>query len=380
MTIKTLKTAACAGALMSAVAWSGGAFAAGASGDSYDFETSGTLGTGDYVALAGNGTVDDATYTYSARAGKPISSTASTKVLTIAGTVTYTNSAASVESSSSQVDFMFKVEPTDELENPDGTDIQVALAVGETNATPVNTAPIKLWCKTTTSGDAGWVTIKESVNAGAWIRATLVLDYSDTTYKKCKVSLDGDPVKNGDSEWFFFAGTTVNQQFVKSISMVGSTQIDELKVSYAEPEAYVIPTQGGSTTVADSGPASAVTYDYINKYGVTVAEATSGAPLNAESGMSVADKFAAGLDPKSSTKFALQTMTTDKTTATVTFPGTKPVGNYKVSAKTAGGTEVATGTITKSSTDGENVNSAAITIPEANQNELLYFTVETVTE
>lgn len=377
MTIKTLKTAACAGALMSAVAWSGGAFAAGASGDSYDFETSGTLGTGDYVALAGNGTVDDATYTYSARAGKPISSTASTKVLTIAGTVTYTNSAASVESSSSQVDFMFKVEPTDELENPDGTDIQVALAVGETNATPVNTAPIKLWCKTTTSGDAGWVTIKESVNTGAWIRATLVLDYSDTTYKKCKVSLDGDPVKNGDSEWFFFAGTTVNQQFVKSISMVGSTQIDELKVSYAEPEAYVIPTQGGSTTVADSGPASAVTYDYINKYGVTVAEATSGAPLNAESGMSVADKFAAGLDPKSATKFELQTMTTTKSSATVTFPGTKGTGNYTVKVGTTkGGDNVDSKTSTQTDASGEGMNSATLDLT-GHENELLYFTVET---
>lgn len=373
MTIKTLKTAACAGALMSAVAWSGGAFAAGASGDSYDFETAGTLGAGDYVDLAGNGTVDDATYTYSARAGKPISAEVSTKVLTIAGTVTYTNSAASVGSSSSQVDFMFKVEPTDELENPEGTDIQVALAVGETNAVGT-TAPIKLFCKTTAGGDAGWVTIKDSVNTGAWVRATLVLDYSDTA-KKCKVAIDGDTVKNGDSEWFFFAGTTVNQQFVKSISMVGSTQVDELKVTYSTPESYVIPTQGGSTTVADG---SAVTYDYINKYGVTVAEATSSTPLNAESGMSVADKFAAGLNPKSPTKFALQTMTTTKSSATVTFPGMKATGSYSVKVSTTkGGDVIASAESTHTSSEGEGLNSATVEIPSANQDQLLYFTVET---
>ena len=375
MTIKTCKTAVRASTLLAAIALSGGAFAAGVEGDSYTFATEAALGSETYPALNGNGTVVADGYSYTVGAGKPLSG-ADGNVLEIAGTVTYTNSAASMAANtSSQVDFMFKVEPTDELENPDGADIQVALAVGETNATPVETAPIKLWCKTTSdAANAGWVTLKESVGTGAWVRATLVLDYSDTA-KKCKVSLDGDPVLNGTSEWFYFAGTPA-QQFVKSISMVGSTKIDELKVSYTTDVAsYSLP--GGNTTVAGAG---AVTYDYINKYGVTVAQAASSEPLIAESGMTVAQKFEAGLDPKSATKFELQTMTTTKSTATVTFPGANPVGSYKVSAKTAGGTEVATGTISKSSTDGENVNSAEIAIPSANQNELLYFTVETVAQ
>ena len=75
---------------MSVVAWSGGAFAAGAEGDSYPFENDEVaLGTGIYEALAGNGTV--ATEAYVApRIGRPISSSSS-KVLQIAGTVTYTN-------------------------------------------------------------------------------------------------------------------------------------------------------------------------------------------------------------------------------------------------------------------------------------------------
>lgn len=377
MTIKTLKTAACAGALMSAVAWSGGAFAAGAAGDSYDFETSGTLGADPYQALAGNGTVGDGSYTYTARAGKPVSSAASAKVLTIAGTVTYTNSASTVESESSQVDFMFKVEPTDELENPDGSDIQVALAVGVTNATGT-TAPLKLWCRTSPSAEAGWATIKNPVDVSSWVRATLVLDYS-TTPKRCKISLDGDPVKNDDdgSEWFYFAGTAA-QQFVKSISMVGSTQIDELKVSYALPEAYVIPTQGGSATIASD---SAITYDYINKYGVTVAEAQSSTPLNAESGMTVADKFAAGLDPKSATKFEMQTMTsTSATAATITFPGNNGASGYEVTAtadKAGTGTVLDTATITPGAANeaGETVNSAAFSkLPD---NDLIYFHLKT---
>ena len=60
----------------------------------------------------------------------------------------------------------------------------------------------------------------------------------------------------------------------------------------------------------------------------------------------------------------------------MTFPGTNPVGSYTVKAKTAGGTQVATGTISKASTDGENVNSAVIDLT-GHENELLYFTVET---
>jgi len=372
MTIKTCKTAVRASTLLAAIALSGGAFADAAVGDSYTFNTENEMGTGDLAGLSGNGTVVVDAYDYTARAGKPLSG-ADTKVLSIAGTVTYTNAGDSA-GTSSQVDFMFKVEPTDELENPDGTDIQVALAVGETNATPVNTAPIKLWCKTTSNADdAEWVTLKQSVGTGTWVRATLVLDYSETA-KKCKVSLDGNPVlnvANDNSEWFYFAGTP-GQQFVKSISMVGSTEIDELKVSYDAN--YSIP--GGNTTVAGTGQGSNVTYEYINKYGVTVEQATDSTYTCADSGMTVAEKFEAGLDPTTDTKFELQTMSTTKSSATVTFPGTNPVGSYTVKAKTAGGTQVATGTISKASTDGENVNSAVIDLT-GHENELLYFTVET---
>ena len=373
MTIKTCKTAVRASTLLAAIALSGGAFAAAAVGDSYTFNTENEMGTGDLAGLSGNGTVVVDAYDYTARAGKPLSG-ADTKVLSIAGTVTYTNAGDSA-GTSSQVDFMFKVEPTDELENPDGTDIQVALAVGETNATPVNTAPIKLWCKTTSNADdAEWVTLKQSVGTGTWVRATLVLDYSETA-QKCKVSLDGNPVlnvANDNSEWFYFAGTP-GQQFVKSISMVGSTEIDELKVSYDAN--YSIP--GGNTTVAGTGQGSNVTYEYINKYGVTVAQATDSSYTCANSGMTVAQKFEAGLNPTTDTKFELQTMTTTKSSATVTFPGTNGNGNYTVKVGTTkGGSDVATQTSTQTSAAGEGVNSATVDLT-GHENELLYFTVQT---
>ena len=375
MTITTCKAVVRASTLLAAIALSGGAFAAAAAGDSYNFETEGELGTSPYAALAGNGTVVADSY-IAPRVGAPLTGD-HTKVLEIAGTVTYTNAGDEqpTGSTSSQVDFMFKVEPTDELENPEGSDIQVALAVGVTNATGT-TAPLKLWCKTSTSAEAGWATIKDSVNVGDWVRATLVLDYSETA-KKCKISLDGDPVKNGDSEWFYFAGNA-SQDFVKSISMIGSTRVDDLKVSYDAAGSYALP--GGTTTIAASGQGSNVTYGYINKYGVTVAQATDSSYTCAESGMTVAQKFEAGLDPTTDTKFALQTMTTTKSSATVTFPGTKGTGNYTVKVGTTkGGSDVATQTSTQTDASGEGMNSATIDLT-GHEDELLYFTVETVAQ
>ena len=55
MTITTCKAAVRASTLLAAIALSGGAFADAVSGDSYNFETDGELGTSPYAALAGLG-------------------------------------------------------------------------------------------------------------------------------------------------------------------------------------------------------------------------------------------------------------------------------------------------------------------------------------
>lgn len=371
--MKTCERAVRASAILAAFALSGGAFAAGASGDSYDFNTSGTLGTGTYAAITGNGTFGTESVT-APRVGKPIDDIGS-GVLEIAGTVTYTNSQDSSSSGSSQVDFMFKVEPTDELENIDDATVQVALAVGVTNNAAGTTAPIKLWCKGLASGgaavSASWVDLK-TVSTGSWVRATLVMDYGTT--KKCKVSLDGDYVGE-----FHFAGGS-ESTFVKSISMVGSTKIDDLVVSYASKEDYEQP--GGDTTIAAEGQGSNVTYNYINKYGITVEQATDSNYKCANSGLTVAQKFEAGLDPTTDTKFELKTMTMSAGSVTVTFPGMNAVGKYSVKAKSSrNGETLLTGeTPTKTDSTGENVNSATVTIPAEKQDQLLYFTVETVAD
>ena len=374
MTLKTYKTAVRASAVLAAIVMSGGAFGAGALGDSYTFEgVDGTaLADAGLVGLTGNGALKTASYSYAAKTSYPLPAEEHASVLEIAGTVAYTNVTAFDNSANkaSQVDFMFKVEPTDEtLEAPGGGDIQVALAVGVTNANGT-TAPIQLYCKTTSSGDPGWTTIAANATVGSWMRATLVMDYSDST---CKVSLDSDPVNGGAK--YYFAGTKA-QDYVKSVTMVGSTQIDDLVVkneSIATYDPYKDSSGHDLTVTAGSTP---VTVKYLNDYGVTQAQATSNVPLDA-SGMTVEQKYVAGLDPKSGTKFELKTMTpTSTTSAIVTFPGNNNSG-YTVKVMVDGaqyGDAVTTTTATESSVEGgETLRSATVTLPA---DKLAYITVE----
>ena len=366
MTIKTCKTAVRASAVLAAIALSGGAFATGGISESFEGKTVGeTLTTSTISGLTGNGTYASGGAETAPAAGFPIpGASGHATALEIAGTVTYTEGGTPA-TKASQVDFMFKVEPTDELENPTGDDIRVALAVG-TNAANTTTAPIKLWCKTTSGGSADWVDLASAVTTGSWMRATLVLDYDNS---KCSVSLNGDPVLNGSDKWFYFANN--GGDYVASITMVGSTMVDDLVVTHTALTNYEIP--GGNTAVANAG---GVTYDYINKYGVTVEQAQSSTPLNAESGMTVADKFVAGLDPKSATKFELKTMTpTSATSATVTSPGNNASGyTVKVTVpKTSTTTSFTTVSDAGMVTATEKLNSVEVTLPE---NDLAYITVE----
>ena len=369
MTIKTCKTAVRASAILAAITLSGGAFGAGASGDSYTFEGGTTLGSGDLAGLTGNGTVVEETISSLPAVGRPLTDSGS-HVLEIAGTVAYTNDTTSTTPSSnaSQVDFMFKVEPTDEaLEAPGGTDIQVALAVGVTNANGT-TAPIQLYCRTASGGDAGWTTIAESATVGSWMRATLVMDYSDNT---CKVSLDGNPVLNDGSQKFFFACATPNQSFVKSITMVGSTRIDDLKVSYDAN--YAIP--GGDTAVSGVPAGSPVTYGDLNKYGITVEQAVADNDVSGCGAGTISEKLTAGLDPTSPTKFELKTMTpTSATAATVTFPGNDATYTVKVTVpETSTTTTFTTIKDAGMATATEKLNSVDVTLPA---DKLAYITVE----
>ena len=369
MTMQTGRTAVKASALLAAIALSGGAFAAGSATDTYNFEgkADGTaLDAAALTGLTGNGTIKADAFSYAGAVGKPVSGT-SANVLEIAGTVTYTNATEFTNADkASQVDFMFRVEPTDELEAPTGDDVQVALAVGETNAAGTQ-ASIELWCKV--GNTAQWLPLK-TVDTGAWVRASIVLDYDA---KLCRVALDGDPVKVAGAvtnAWYAFAGGAAGTDHVKSITMVGSTRLDDLVVSHTAVDSYSAP--GSSATVAAASSGVNVTYDYMNKYGVSKSQVEADQTVGA--GMKVSEKYVAGLDPYSDTKFELKTMTpTDATHAKVTFPGNNTSG-YTVTVTTdkAGNSPISGGTYTTgfgnegTTAAGEKINSATVELPAAN--------------
>ena len=317
MFMKTCKTAVCASALMAVAAWSGGAFAA----ISQDFESNadGVIGTA--------GTLGAGVPTSSC--GFPGSFSTHTQVLAITGTVTYTEGTAA-SSNASQVDFMFKAEPTDELEDITDDAVKVALAV-VTNGTSDSNVSLKLWCKAKNAETASWVSLCD-VPSASWARATLVLDYGT---ERCRVSINGDP------------------------------QVTE---SAAQDAWYTFAT--GKT----------ITYDDLNKYGVTVAQATADADVSDGAGLKISEKIEAGLNPKSATKFEMKTMsTTSASAATITFPGNNASYTVTATADADGtGTVLDTATVSQSATadaNGEKTNTA--TFSNLPDNDLIYFHLKT---
>ena len=358
MSLKTCKTAVCASALMSVVAWSGGVFA----GISQNFESdmTGITGAGGSLGAGSPGVIS---------CGRPGTVGADLQVLAVTGTVTYTEGTAA-SSNASQVDLMFKAEPTDELDDlADQTDIKVALAVGPAEEGAA-TVPVKLWCKANGASTASWVALCSVPNA-SWARATLVLDYAT---ERCRVSINGDPQVTANAAadaWYTFANGKGNDSYLKSVTMVGSTEVDDFVVSHSALNSYVEPFSG-AVNLASTG--KTITYDELNTYGITVAQATEDVVLNADSGMKISEKIDAGLNPKSATKFEMKTMsTTSATAATITFPGNN--ASYTVTATDAAGTTVyETATVSQSATadaNGEKTNTA--TFSNLPDNDLIYF-------
>ena len=362
MFMKTCKTAVCASALMAVAAWSGGAFAA----ISQDFESNadGVIGTA--------GTLGAGVPTSSC--GFPGSFSTHTQVLAITGTVTYTEGTAA-SSNASQVDFMFKAEPTDELEDITDDAVKVALAV-VTNGTSDSNVSLKLWCKAKNAETASWVSLCD-VPSASWARATLVLDYGT---ERCRVSINGDPQVTesaAQDAWYTFANGKGSENYLNSVTMVGSTEIDDFVVSHTALASYEEPFDG-RVDLASTG--KTITYDDLNKYGVTVAQATADADVSDGAGLKISEKIEAGLNPKSATKFEMKTMsTTSASAATITFPGNNASYTVTATADADGtGTVLDTATVSQSATadaNGEKTNTA--TFSNLPDNDLIYFHLKT---
>lgn len=293
--------------------------AMGADKVSENFESPATAGAA-VTTLAnwtGSGTITASNYTAAVTSiGRPIG--AGSNVLVVEGRVTR-SSVGTTSGKPATVDMMVQiVVPDDALAFPSGTvtnDIQIAVGV-DTDAT------LKIYCKNK-SGTAGWYALGTTAyTVGSWHRVSFTFDYDNAL---CQVRVDGDPIltANGyfsndtaaysgqDGSWYTLAKSSASA--LASVEVIGSTAIDDLLVKEDDSVNAVLPALADA-----SGTTGGVPNTWIEEQGITRAQATTGTALDS-TGMTLADKYAAGYDVADGKKFGVKTMTLSGTTATVTF-------------------------------------------------------------
>ena len=366
---------------------------------SQTFQTTDAIGTGALSSWDGDGTVETvagSSITIGNNVARPIDDDG-TKFLAIAGTVTCTGSGTTGGSGSETTggyyvsDFLVNItEGSDEeLAKPDGVQIAVAAgqAITDGNAKKI---PLFVYCipkSDDPSTDPDWVDtgILIPINTTTWHRLTLVFDYTKNT---CQVNWDGVPVatsagylesdpksaKNIDGEkqiagsWYKLA-TGDSKSSIATLKFVGAASIDDVLVKQGA-KTDVKPAYGESAvaTVKLDGTDVTIPVKDLSNWGVGEANITTAKIDN--SGLTVAEKLAAGLEPDDGKKFELTGMTLAADgTPTITFPGsaTAKYGvqpNYTVKV-TDGSDKVvdgATAAVSAAATGGG--MQAAITLPE----------------
>lgn len=334
---KTLKIAMGVGMVLCASA----SFAGVSEG--FESATDGAIGT-NIPDWTGDGIVTNVGPTYAKTVGTPRGEATNSKTLLVEGEVTCANTATTAETTASVSDFLINIpELSDELE-ADGLDnAKIAVAAGiELVGDKI---PLMLYCKAGSATAATWEQIA-TVDSNTWYRVTLV--FKD---KRCRVSLDGEPVTNvfgytastggtTGGAWYNLASVPSNLA-IGSLSFIGCATLDDVVIK----DEF---TDDAFTTDATLLAGEKASYNNLNKWGMTVFDVTNNwnTVLNETSGMTVGQKIACGYDPNSATKFEPVSITkTEPGQATIKFPieSTAELGRYKVvldGGKAAGKSEV----------------------------------------
>ena len=341
----------------------------------FEGAASGEIG-GSLSGWAGNGTVEtvDGTITIGNSVDRPITDTG-TKVLAIAGEVTCTSSGT--EGGYYVSDFLVKIPEGNDgkLANPPTDDgVQIAVAAGQaTTVGNATTIPLCVYSKDK-SNSAGWTTSSIAIDTNTWHRLTLVFDYGNKT---CQINWDGAPVvtekgylksdKNGTGNGSWYKLANDNSTSIASLKFVGAASIDDVLVTQGT-KTDVTPAYGDAAAAVALDDANvSIPLNKLSEWGVdstTIETATID-----NSGMTVAEKLAAGLEPGENTKFELTGMTLAANgTPTITFPGSATAKNgvqpsYTVTVTDGSGTVVSGASATIGAATGGGMQ-AAITLPD----------------
>lgn len=310
----------------------------------------------------GAGTPIATNYEYAAASvGYPMSGD-HTKVLPIDDAVKYAPDSA--QSGAVLLDMMVQASvPDDVLEFPDGSEgVQIAVGVS-------SNCWLQVWCKPKGENAAAWCDLVQVADE-SWHRVTLVFDY---TAGFAQVRVDGEPkmTANGyltpsDSQtengaWYkLAAGTQLN-----SVQVVGSTGIDDfvIKSGTATEVAAATPVNGSTDGILNS---------WFDKYGL--GWGTANTVINATSGMTVAQKYEAGLDPLSDDKLEIKAMAMSADKATFTLPPTDPAPGKAVNLVSSTTSNFADETTEETPVNG--VTTVEINLPSTGE-PVRYYRLET---
>ena len=245
-------------------------------------------------------------------------------VLSVDGYVACTNSTAM--GGSPVVDMLVQVaRPEDALALPTseaGDPIQIAVGVDTDGALKVYSDG--------KSGTAGWTELKSGLAEGSWVRVSFLFDY---VAKRCQVRVDGQPVMtaagyltatttDGTAAGAWYALVDKTKTTLGNVKVVGSTAIDEIVMSNESDYVYPLLSTLGTEEV--------VPHAWFDKKGIAWNESVQ----YDNSGLTVKQKWAAGLDPFDGSRLALTSMSmktengTDK--VTLTFPAMNPPAGQKI--------------------------------------------------
>ncbi len=301
-----------------------------------------------FTAWTGYGSLIEATYTAPAPAGCPIASGDHTKVLNVDGYVNLASSMTDQSNGGAVVDMMVKVAfpdedlalPTDEIADGAAA-IQIATGI-EKDGT------LKVYAGSTPS----WIATNSKYNEGDWIRISFNFDYVKDF---CQVLVNGEPVyaaavngvggyaKAGDEtatggSWFKLASNSSLKK-VASVKVIGTTSIDDMVVKAGVPEFDILAEAGdyenkldNPVNVVSSGTEGEteikVSKQWLTDMGIPWTSDALNAKLDG-SGLTVAQKYAAGLNPVDGLTLKLNDMVVESGALKIQCPVLTPGYGFK---------------------------------------------------
>lgn len=277
------------------------------------------LGTGDYAAWSGNGTVTNSvTAVYASATGKPIAGATDKNVLTVEGKVTCTAGTTGPTA----VDMMVQVaRPDEDLEALTDADVRFAVGVDKTGK-------LNVFCGPKSGTANAWHALPGEYAEGSWHRVTLRFDYTENI---CEVAVDGNPQvsefgwqtpgKTGSAAGCWYPLVTTGSG-LSTVQIVGTTAVDDVVVTQGALSELVpaLEGTGGTSTIPNS---------WFVRNGVSSTGVADSTPASDNSDMTLKQKYLTGVSPVSGEKFEITGVTPAADGLTLSVPAAQPPAGYE---------------------------------------------------